>query len=306
MAVNSKQLKHLVALSETLNFHKAADQVFLTQSALSRSIAKFEREFGLQVFDRNGGQVSVTNVGRLVITKARRLLHDAQHFEDDLHHIKSGESGLVSFGIGPFLAATAMPALLRRYHLEYPRIKLNMSINRWDYLVKLLQEDDIEFFVVDVREMADDNALSIQILGSPSIAFYCRTGHPLHKESSNGVPLDGQSLLRFPIASVAIPPAVKHELKLVLGLTEEFKLDIQCDDLLLLSNLLPETDIILLSTKSMMAVSAFMPEIQRLTIKMDSDRFGTWGIVRKANRELSPAADILAQLLCEYVMATVD
>lgn len=305
--MNLKQLKHVVALSDTLNFHRAAERVFLTQSALSRSIANFESDIGLVIFDRSNGQVAVTSVGQQVLHRARKLLADSHNFLQDVRHLKEGISGLVSFGMGPFLAATVIPSALKKYHLAHPGISLNMNINRWDYLRNLLENEAIEFFIADIRQIPDDQNLNITLLGNPSIGFYCRRGHPLHKQNSDA-PINAQELLEFPMASVGIPPVVKQEIKHELNLAEsaDLKIDIQCDDLLLLKNLLPGTDIILLCAKAMMAFPSIQEEIVHLNVPMANNKFGTWGLVTIKSKELTPAAQILAQLLCTHIVEATN
>src|SRR5690606_4129730 len=126
------------------------------------------------------------------------------------------------------------------------------------------------------------------------IGFYCRHGHPLlqHGHEKQIVP---ERMLEFPLASVAIPAVVKEEIKLELGLANrKLNVDVQCDDLLLLKNMLSDTDLVLLCAKAMMAEKARRDDIVELNVPMKNTKFGTWGLVKQAHREMSPSSRILA------------
>ena len=71
-----RKLRHFVVLAEELNFSRAAEKVHLTQSALSRSIIALEQTLGAHLFDRSNNNVSLTPVGKILLTRAQSLLLD--------------------------------------------------------------------------------------------------------------------------------------------------------------------------------------------------------------------------------------
>jgi DNA-binding transcriptional LysR family regulator len=75
--VDVRKLRHFVMLAETLNFREAAERSYLTQPALSRSIAALERELGVVLFDRDPWHVALTERGEELVERARRLLFQA-------------------------------------------------------------------------------------------------------------------------------------------------------------------------------------------------------------------------------------
>lgn len=300
--MNLKQLRHIIAVADTLNFHRASERVFLTQSALSRSVANFEKDIGLKVFDRTNAKVSITYVGQQIISRARQLIIESTNFEQQLKNIHIGEAGEVSFGMGPFLAATVIPFALKRYHLEHPNITFNIQINDWAHLRFLLEEEKIEFFIADVRQITDSPNLSIKLLISPQISFYCYKQHDLYKKHKNNE-IEPCELLNYPLASVRIPSVVMLDIKRSLNLnSDNFKISIQCDDVLLLKNLLPETDIILLCANHMISLPQDHEQFKKLNIRMENKRFGTWGLVTIKGKELSPSAAILCDQLCNHIL----
>lgn len=300
--MNLKQLRHIVALADSLNFHRAGERVFLTQSALSRSVASFEKSIGIRLFDRDNAKVSVTYAGQQIIKSARLLLAESDNFQQEVKNIFSGEEGEISFGIGPFLAATVIPPTLRNYHLDHSNITFDITINDWSHLLNLLESEKIEFFIADIRQITDHKNIDIELLNSPKIGFYCLQNHALYKKYKDQV-IPAEALLEYPLASVSIPDVVLIEIKNSLKLNNnDFKISIKCNDILLLKNLLPETDIIMLCSNHIESEIYNEEKLKKLNFRMKGDRFGTWGLVTLKGKNLSPAAKNLSRTLCDNIL----
>ncbi|WP_341668735.1 LysR family transcriptional regulator [Alcaligenes sp. SDU_A2] len=300
--MNLKQLKHIVAVADTLNFHRASERVFLTQSALSRSVASFEKSIGIRLFDRDNAKVSVTYAGQQIIESARLLLAESDNFQQEVKNIFSGEEGEISFGIGPFLAATVIPPTLRNYHLDHPNITFDITINDWSHLLNLLEAEKIEFFIADIRQITDHRNIKIELLNSPKIGFYCLQNHTLYQQHKDQT-IPAEALLHYPIASVSIPDVVLAEIKKSLKINDkDFKISIKCNDILLLKNLLPDTDIIMLCSNHVESEIYKKERLKKLNIKMTGDRFGTWGLVTLNGKSLSPSAKKLSRTLCDNIL----
>ena len=76
-----RQLRHAVTLGKLLNYTKAAQELGLTQSALSRSIQAIEERVQVRLFDRDRGGVRLTELGRLYIARANTLLREAEELD---------------------------------------------------------------------------------------------------------------------------------------------------------------------------------------------------------------------------------
>ena len=87
------RLRHIVAVARNQSFSRAAEEQGITQPALSRSIAAFERRHGVVLFDRGRGGVHPTAAGNLVIDQARKLLAAAGDLERSLRRHPAGEVG---------------------------------------------------------------------------------------------------------------------------------------------------------------------------------------------------------------------
>ena len=72
-ALSLKQLSYLLAVAETLNFTRAAERCFVTQSTLSGGIAELERTLGVQLVERDRQRVALTPVGVEVVERAQSI-----------------------------------------------------------------------------------------------------------------------------------------------------------------------------------------------------------------------------------------
>ena len=98
--MNIKHLEHLLALADTGSFSRAAEKMFITQSALSRSIQSLEDDLGGKVLDRIGKRNELTPLGLDVVSRARHIVRDASELRHSAKLLKEGGSGVISVGLG--------------------------------------------------------------------------------------------------------------------------------------------------------------------------------------------------------------
>lgn len=302
--MNLRQLSHVVVLSETLSFCKAAERVHLSQSALSKSISSLEDEMGIKIFERTTNSVAVTPTGLYVVEHARHLLSQATNFRKNIEYLKTGALGRVAVGSGPFPAACFLDAGIREFHRRHPKVSLTLRIDYWENLLTELRAGKIDFFMADIRNIDDDPMLHITPIGGLTVALFCDRQHPLVAGDPLR-PVDPKDLLNYTFASVSLPNSVFHELKQSMGLghNDTFAVDIECDDIALINRLIPGSDIVFVSSHLMMEERFYNPDIVKLNLPMSRNRFGEWALVRIKNRTLTPSATLLADLLVELVRA---
>lgn len=296
--MNLKQLHHVVAVAETLNFSKAATKVHLCQSALSKSISTFENETGIQIFERTTGKVALTLAGERVVAHARHLLIEATNFRKDIEYLKTGALGSVSIGSGPFPAACYLDTAVAAFHKRQPRIPISLQVDNWRNLLIALHRGQIDFFIADASDMSDDASLEFTPVGGVTVAFCCDQHHPL----AQGAPsrqVDPHDMLKYTLATVTLPTMMFLELKRSLGLgrNNTFAAMIESDNIHLLNKLVPDSDIILITSNQMMRRDLQSLGLVRLNVPMTRNRFGDWALISIKGRLMTPSANLLARQL---------
>lgn len=211
--MNLSQLRHLIALAEHQSFRKAADAVFLTQPALSRSIQCLEDELGVRLIDRVGRQNTLTAYGEQVVAGARQVLLEIQELQRRVEMLKRHEIGAISIGYGAGPAALLEVEFFRYMANHHPRVKVKTARGTTDLLVQSLRSEQLDIAVVDRRVLSDSEELRVDPLPQLRGGFVCRAGHPILSEPR----IDLAALQRYAHASTPLSAEVGQTLAEALG-----------------------------------------------------------------------------------------
>jgi DNA-binding transcriptional LysR family regulator len=290
-----RRLKHLVALADTRNFGRAARLCHLSQPAFSRSIQAAEEELGLQLFDRGSLEVHCTDAGAFVVERARKLVFDSRCLERDVSLYRERLIGDIAIGVGPYPAATLVPALLTDMRKRFPGVNARVEVNNANYLAERLRAEELDFYVADLRNIPEASDLAIQRISRLSASFYVRKGHPLLGTPS----VRGRDLLLYGLASVRIPEKVMLLLAPLMGLPEGVRLPlaIECDDLNMLKRVAMDTDTVLASADAGAKDEEAGGQLVRLTTSDLPSHFSDTGVVSLKGRSYSPMAQYAVDFL---------
>lgn len=129
MPVTTERLYEFVVLSQTLNFKKAAQQLFLTQSILSRHIMEMEKEFGLKLFIRDTRSVALTEAGKRLAEDMKRIINECDLAVSQLR-ANSKVSGTLTVGCTDSCVCMPYIMFLRRFAMEHPDIDLQLAVTQ--------------------------------------------------------------------------------------------------------------------------------------------------------------------------------
>jgi DNA-binding transcriptional LysR family regulator len=284
------QLKHLVALAERGSFSKAAQALFLTQPALSRSIRALEDELHAPLFDRIGRRIELTPFGGETLKRARELLSDADELQASGPAVREGRTGLLRIGLGSGPGAMLMTPLLMQLARERPQLRVEVSRSSTELLLQALRARALDALVVDVRSMRPAADLRTDALHEMRGAFMVRRGHPLAR-LRRGVGFD--ALVRYPIASTPLSDEVARMLIERYGAEAhpEQCVTLRCEELPSLVEVARHSDAVLL------AIRAAAPELVELKMRPALNATARFGLVTVARRTEAPALSIVRELM---------
>jgi DNA-binding transcriptional LysR family regulator len=145
--VTLQQLRLFASAAKHLSFARAADELHVTQPAVSMQIRGLEDQVGLALFDRASRQVSLTTPGEYFLVYARRMLSTLKDAEDSMARMRGVKSGRLLVG----LVTTAeyfLPRLLAQFLNEHPGIDIQLAIGNRKSLVEMLQGNEVELAVM--------------------------------------------------------------------------------------------------------------------------------------------------------------
>lgn len=171
-----KQLHYLVALSEQLNFTRAAESCFVTQSTLSSGLKELENVLGAQLVERNKQTVLMTPIGLEVANRARAILAAAQ----DLVGIAAGAgvpmTGLLRLGVIPTIAPFLLPLSLPLLRERYPALRLALREDLTANLLLRLEDGQLDFALIALPY--DTTNLLVEALFDDDLWIVGRKGDP--------------------------------------------------------------------------------------------------------------------------------
>jgi len=178
------RLKHIVAVARSGSFSIAAEEVRISQPALSRSIQAFEEEYGLRLFDRGKGGVTLTPAGKLAVQHARGLLALASDFDRDMRRFGRGEAGQTGVGMGPLMASLLLPRLGAAMLRQSPNLTFVTQIGPPDQMLEALLEGTIDLVIGNAWQLSLVPGVTEERLGVLPLTIAVRRDHPLAGRSA--------------------------------------------------------------------------------------------------------------------------
>ena len=188
-----RQLKYFVGTAEKLNFTEAAKALYITQSTLSQQIKQLETELGVQLFDRIGKKVYLTEGGKEFLPFAKKTLDDAEHGIQRLQDLQNIRTGVINIGIMYSIIPLLAP-VISEFAKEYPYVKLRIGYHQTNNLHIMLAERKYDLIVCYSTEDAEPNE-DIEPLFDTKLSVIASKKHPLaalkhaRLESLNEYPL---------------------------------------------------------------------------------------------------------------------
>ena len=205
MDVSLGKLRQLLTVADTGSFSRAADQLNVSQPALSRAIAALEERYGFPIFNRVGHGVEPTAAGAQIIALARPLLEAMQVFDSNLRLFGSGKAGKLSLGLAPLLASELLAGFAASVLEREGEVQLKVLIRPGNILLEALKRDEIELFFFPDSHIEAVPEIEVVPVGSISPACVVRRGHPLTARRN----LTLEDMRDFPWAGSMAPPGLK-------------------------------------------------------------------------------------------------
>lgn len=142
--ISIKQLHYALAIEKTLHFKKAAEACNVSQSTLSTAINELEKQLGVTIFERNNKQVLVTNEGRLILDKAKRVKLELDELLQISKINKQPFTTPMTIGVIPTIGPYLLPKVLPEVRAQYPNFKLKITEEQSHVLVDKVRTGEID------------------------------------------------------------------------------------------------------------------------------------------------------------------
>lgn len=151
--MNTSQIKCFLAATECLNFTKAAERLYMSQSGLSRQMSAFERELGIQLFERGRNSIKLTEAGAICASYLKRMMADYEKMLDEAMEAQRGkQNSLIIGGLEGQLIGECYKNSLSYLWENHPDIRINMRYFNVAELCKALMEGDVDIGIMPEAE----------------------------------------------------------------------------------------------------------------------------------------------------------
>jgi DNA-binding transcriptional LysR family regulator len=135
-----RQLRHALAVAETLHFGRAAERLGMTQPPLSQSILALERELGASLFLRSRRSVALTPFGRQWLDEVRPAVAAIDGLADGARRLLAGQAGRLSLSFVSTADYSVLPTMVQRYAAAFPDVQIALQEATSDVQIEALLE----------------------------------------------------------------------------------------------------------------------------------------------------------------------
>ena len=169
-------LRYFVKVAETLHFTRAADELFVTQPALSQQIKILEAELKSPLFDRSGRKVKLTDVGSAFLEYAKNALHEVEKGERAVADLQNTITGNVRIGV-MYSYFNPLLSVLGDFCRAYPGVRTNILLENNENLHEKLLSSEVDIALT----FDDNNTDELEQKGSfdTKLVFAVSKNHPL-------------------------------------------------------------------------------------------------------------------------------
>ncbi|MDV2488019.1 LysR family transcriptional regulator [Acinetobacter johnsonii] len=199
-----KQLKAFLVLARTLNYANAANELCLSQSALSLSIKTLEEELGGKLFKRNTRRVEITLEGQSLIPYAKKLLANWEDMEKDVKQRFKLNRGTLNIASMPFATHAVLPEVMHDFAQQHPNISFSIHDITNEKIIEKVQEGIFEIGIC--FEPKPNDQLIFQPLFNEDFLALLPKHHVLAKQKS----VTWLELCSYPFVTLQNPSIIRH------------------------------------------------------------------------------------------------
>jgi DNA-binding transcriptional LysR family regulator len=177
-------LRTFITAAEQESFSHAADQLYITQPAVSKRVATLEDELGTPLFDRIGRRVFLTEAGRELLPRAKSILNDIEDSRRLISNLSGTVTGRLSIGTSHHIGLHRLPPILRNYSAQYPDVELDLHFMDSEAACRAVLAGELELGIVTLPPDPIDD-LETEIIWPDPLSIVVNKNHPLAKQKTS-------------------------------------------------------------------------------------------------------------------------
>lgn len=176
-----RQLKYFVTVVDRSSLSAAAEDLHVTQPALSKSLRSLEVELGVRLLDRGPNGVSPTIFGEQLVTYAKLVLSLVNEFRSEIDALRGAKKGQLNIGAVPSALRVIVPTTAAEFLSARPNVRLVIQEGLNETLINLLRSGVLDLVVSVLPAERFPAEIEYRVLQSEPMVIVCRPGHPLRQ-----------------------------------------------------------------------------------------------------------------------------
>ncbi len=177
--MSDRRLQVFHTVAKLLSFTKAADQLHMTQPAVTFQIRQLEEQFDTRLFDRAHNRVSLTDAGERAFEYAENIFEQYSEMENAIREITGDISGSLVIGASTTVAEYMLPALLGDFKQQNPEVKMRLQVGNTEGIVSMVENNTIDLGVVEGP--VNNKSLQVEVCRKDQLVAVVSPNHPLSK-----------------------------------------------------------------------------------------------------------------------------
>ncbi|MBS1934430.1 MAG: LysR family transcriptional regulator [Bacteroidetes bacterium] len=174
------RLKVFHTVAKRLNFTKAAEELFITQPAVTKHIHEIETYFKTQLFHRNGTKIALTEAGKILLKHSEELFSIYREMETDMAALNRNLRGTIKIGASTTVAQYILPKYLASFRKRFSDISVELITGNTEHIENFLLENKIDFGIIEGQSKRKQ--LKYSRFLKDELVLCTRYGNPLTKK----------------------------------------------------------------------------------------------------------------------------
>src|SRR5512137_2724368 len=173
------QLRTFLAAARHMSFSRAAEELHLTQPAVSAQIVALENALKAKLFDRSGRKLTLTDAGRLALSAADDILRRIDQFEGELADLLTPGAGTLKIGASHVVGIYLLPAILAEFRTKYPGAEVVVRVDTRHKVVEMVLRGELDLAVTAERAPESAARLATTPIARDRLVLVAPPSHPL-------------------------------------------------------------------------------------------------------------------------------
>lgn len=187
------RLQVFYTVAKRLSFTKAAEELFITQPAVTKHIHELEGMFNLELFNRTGGKVQLTAAGEMLLHHTEQVFELYRNMQFDMNALTQKHGGKLRIGASTSVAQYVLPQVLASFHKKIKDVDITLDINNTQQVEEALQNKTIDLGIIEGQ--SKQKGLKYTRFVKDEIVLVSSINNPLAKKQT----INAEDLKKIPM-----------------------------------------------------------------------------------------------------------